>query len=492
LETTGTSPKRVEFFGGKGKRKGLLPHALMYARGVDSVPAMLTPGEAVLTPGAAEELGRRKIRRLNKSNPPYSRRRGGLIPPGVMGFLEGGFVDPLRGGWTPQQQAIIDRITSGRSDYTFGPGSPDPTREDLQTYVGGRYSPAGGFAIPGGVALAPSEYNLFTPSQRQALGIMDVAPQNQAGQVERYFPGGRGNIFARGFSTLSNPGRALGTFWSDRFGGARDLSPAQLGALGVPFYGEGSPVSQALGPVLERGFPGSGSGGGAFGLLDMTPGTGGPTRNVGGLIAGVAGNALIPGLGALTGPAARWVIQQIQRGHFPQLSLPRPGSSAGGGTVPGGSGGSGAGYSSPDYLRGIGYDPGQGTGSLWPGTPSGGYGGYGVGGAGGSFFGQLSGVRGGPLGGAFQGLGSGGGGSVSGGAEAALASTMLQNLRRGQGTPIGYSSPALAGAFMGIPGATMVGPQNYLGAMQMLRGVPGLTGPINQGGFTGRAIKGIS
>ena len=44
-----------------------------YASGVDSVPAMLTPGEAVLTPGAAEEVGRGKIRELNRRNPP----RGG-------------------------------------------------------------------------------------------------------------------------------------------------------------------------------------------------------------------------------------------------------------------------------------------------------------------------------------------------------------------------------------------------------------------------------
>jgi len=89
--------------------------------------------------------------------------------------------------WTPEQQAIIDRIKSGQTDFTFGPGSPNPTHEDLHTYVGGKFSPAGGFAVDGGVALAPKEYNMFTPEQRRALGIMDIAPKNQVGKIERYY-----------------------------------------------------------------------------------------------------------------------------------------------------------------------------------------------------------------------------------------------------------------------------------------------------------------
>ena len=109
-----------------------------YARGVDSVPAMLSPGEAVLTPGAAEEVGREKIRALNERNPPSVlgrvRRKNGVVGgglPGVRGMASGeSYVDPE---WSPAQQAIIDRINSGQTDYTFGPGAPGATAEDLGT-----------------------------------------------------------------------------------------------------------------------------------------------------------------------------------------------------------------------------------------------------------------------------------------------------------------------------------------------------------------------
>lgn len=102
--------------------------------------------------------------------------------------------------YTPEQQAVIDRIKSGRQDYTFGPGSPGATKEDLETFVGGKHSPASGFAVHGGVALPASEYNLFSPEQRRQLGIMDIAPEDQRGKVERYYDaraGGRRQSFGQ-------------------------------------------------------------------------------------------------------------------------------------------------------------------------------------------------------------------------------------------------------------------------------------------------------
>jgi hypothetical protein len=78
------------------------------------------------------------------------------------------------------------------------------------------------------------------------------------------------------------------------------------------------------------------------------------------------------------------------------------------------------GYSSPEYLRSIGYQPGQGTESLWPGAPtgategSGGIGGAGVAGQGGSFYGGLYAPHGvgGALPGSFAGLGQGAHGNL--------------------------------------------------------------------------------
>jgi hypothetical protein len=336
--------------------------------------------------------------------------------------------------WTPYQQGIIDRINSGQTDYTFGPGAPGASREDRGTYVGGPYSPAGGFAVPGGVALAPQEYYAFTPAERQALGIMDIAPRDQAGQVERYYPGGKGNVFSRTFSTATNPGRAAGNFWSEHFGNARgtDWSPQQLAAAGIPYYPEGSPTSEALGPALEGAF-GDNPRGLQYGGIFGTPGTGAPTRNIAGLAGAALGSALFPGAGLITGPMAKWITGQVQAGKFgggPRGSpINRPAVQpqsrpTGGGNAPSG------GYYSPQYLRSIGYEPGQGTDSLWPGGPPASgpntVGDYGVGGGGGSFFHDLAGVRGGPLAGAFAGLGSGGGGEIGGGLDNALAATLAE------------------------------------------------------------------
>ena len=299
--------------------------------------------------------------------------------------------------------------------------------------------------------MAPSEYYQFTPQERQLLGIMDIAPEGQAGQIERYYPGRgggpSGGVFGRTLSTVTNPGRAIGTWWSNTFGGGNpDWSASQLAAAGVPYYPEGSTVSQTLGPALEGAFGGPGGGGLSTGLVDVTPGGGTPmevvnqlgydpsypqNRGLGAIFspgtgvptqfwpstaAGVIGNALAPGLGTLLNPLTKAGISWVQHG-----GLSRLGNLFGGIRGPGQGGSSvGAaaksGYYDPQYLRSIGYEPGGGTGSLWPGAgPSVGVadvGGYGVGGGGGSFFHDLGGGRGGPLPGATYGLGSFGGGNL--------------------------------------------------------------------------------
>jgi len=155
------------------------------------------------------------------------------------------------------------------------------------------------------------------------------------------------------------------------------------------------------------------------GLFGGGPGTGGPTRFGAGLFGGVVGNAIFPGLGAVTGPLAKWLTSQIQKGAISRTADSIRNALASRGL--GGMGGfGGGGYYDPSYLRSIGYEPGQGTGSLFPGVgpTSGAYdvGGYGVGGGGGSFFHDLAGGRPSPVAGSFYNIGGGGpvGGSMVG------------------------------------------------------------------------------
>ena len=190
-------------------------------------------------------------------------------------------------------------------------------------------------------------------------------------------------------------------------------------------------------------------------------GSGVPTQRALGFIGNFLGNAAFPGLGQLTGPAAAKITQMIQNGAGKaavQNAISQYQGGGGGGTPD--SGGKGTpgvfnpGYSDPAYLRSMGYGPGQGTGSLWPGaTGNWGYnqdnpdspqydpmgpaaGGFsgGVGGNGGSFFHDLGGVRGGPLAGSFMGLGAGGGGMMAPGmANLYLHSSNMQNMVQGMG-----------------------------------------------------------
>jgi hypothetical protein len=133
---------------------------------------------------------------------------------------------------------------------------------------------------------------------------------------------------------------------------------------GVPYYGEGSDVSQALGPLAQEAW---GGGGGANqltganirdiissdysgrGLSASTgnptmaaiqsalygptggSGTGAPTQRAVGSIVGGASNLLFPGLGFITSPLARMITGAIQRGGSGGPGAPAQPAPAGGG-----------------------------------------------------------------------------------------------------------------------------------------------------------------
>jgi len=293
-----------------------------YARGsTDTIPAMLTPHEAVLNVHAANILGRDKIAALNRAGNKLANVRGGYSS-----FI--------------------------------------PLSKPLSAFRG---------------------------VQHFQVGVTDTLfPPGSAGANEPLPPAGP--------QVQINPPTA---------GVTND--PVQLQVINRLGYDPSMPQNRT-------GFFGGG------------PGTGGPTRWGIGAGATVLGNLLFPGAGLIAGPLARWITSLVQRGkigmpNLPQLRMPQFHFGGGGGG--GGAGGPQGGYYSPEYLRSIGYEPGQGTGSLWPGAgPSVGpydVGAYGVGGGGGSFFHELAGGRATPVTGATFMLGQGTGGLLPGSFGGSLA-----------------------------------------------------------------------
>jgi hypothetical protein len=206
-----------------------------YQAGQDSVPAMLTPHEAVLNVKAADLLGRAKIRALNAKGARMMRyqegtddveslvRRRKVAPSEYdQGQPETGptpedlarayrtqqirneaaraeamnerkaahysFAYGTEDVIDPYKQAIIDRILRGEYDRTYGPGSPGATSADMRQKIGAYDNPL----RTGNVALPPSDYALFTPAERLKYGIADksyisTGRPNPAGIIERYF-----------------------------------------------------------------------------------------------------------------------------------------------------------------------------------------------------------------------------------------------------------------------------------------------------------------
>lgn len=92
------------------------------------------------------------------------------------------------------KQFLIEKITGGAQDFTYGPGSPGATSSDMRQSIGSRNNRL----QTGDVALPQQDYNLFTPEEREKYHIADTSwyhpgsPTPQ-GSVERYYgPEARG------------------------------------------------------------------------------------------------------------------------------------------------------------------------------------------------------------------------------------------------------------------------------------------------------------
>jgi len=218
------------------------------------------------------------------------------------------------------------------------------------------------------------------------------APMARRGFMPRLFESGRN--FAR------NVGERFGG-GGDRYWGRGQDMPGFIGQPGgVPYYPEGSRMSETLGPTLEAAFGGDNSGSTA-GLsgdeirniissdysgnlqastnpLDyLNPfghttqggaGTGVPTQRAVGTTVGTLSNFIFPGLGFLTGPLARWATNMLQHGvprqqvqaAVAQKQQQQPATAGGGGASPRGR----FGFNVPQGWGGFG----QPMGYFAPGT----------------------------------------------------------------------------------------------------------------------------
>lgn len=83
-----------------------------YAAGgdVDTVPAMLTPGEFVINRKAARRIGSQKLHSLNKADKVRGYNKGGFVN-GVQTFANGGLVDDVisGGGLSPKDAAMLQQ-----------------------------------------------------------------------------------------------------------------------------------------------------------------------------------------------------------------------------------------------------------------------------------------------------------------------------------------------------------------------------------------------
>lgn len=186
-------------------------HVLLAQQGTDSVPAMLTPHEAVLNVGAADILGRDKIRMLNAMGERQMYQQGtedaNMMTNPLEYYFQLGTSDVPPFGTPEYKEWLINKIRSGTYDYTYGPASPGATPSDRRQLIGARDNPL----RTGDIALPQRDYELFTPEERQQLRIADTSwiregqPTPQ-GSVERYY-GAPTTAAARGggFEPMANP-----------------------------------------------------------------------------------------------------------------------------------------------------------------------------------------------------------------------------------------------------------------------------------------------
>ncbi|HEX5345961.1 MAG TPA: transglycosylase SLT domain-containing protein, partial [Pseudonocardiaceae bacterium] len=160
--------KVVDIFGGARPTPlaggGVLPG---YAPGRDTVPAMLSPGEGVLTPEAVKMVGADNVIALNRK---ASGRLPGSTPSGVAAFAAGGIVDGIA-GIAADPVGYIRNLFAG----VVGDGARTPGFGALRNAVAG---------LPGRVVdMAIAKIKDLIHSAMSAVGSFFSAPFTGGGAV---------------------------------------------------------------------------------------------------------------------------------------------------------------------------------------------------------------------------------------------------------------------------------------------------------------------
>jgi hypothetical protein len=415
-------------------------------------------------------------------------RQTTLFNPNRQYFVEPGYGD----GWTGRatsgiRQSDVDQAIAAMQGESFSPDNslpppanlgPDPLYPNITPATYGPEAFTGAFgdfsALGGGAPTVP-----FGPSELGAPAVTGADYGAAGGLYGGYYPwdfdvtqAGTGaappdttgvgaaavNTTPYDYNLPANPFTQMGVpdMWAGGFA-APQYDPAALSSI---LGGDASAAAQYDPATLSRLLGGTGLPPSGEAAIPTPPGVEPPSAR--------ATAAWTPGgvpIDPVTGQPQDWTQnppgatltprqQMALQTNWRDSPLGALGRFVGG--IPGAvqNALSAPGYSSPDYLRSIGYQPGQGRDSLWPGGP-GSFAGAatggespgdvyrvasaapnfipmtgGVGGAGGSFYGGR-GNLGMSLPGSFSGLGQGGGGSISNWGMA-LGNTILRHwLQRG-------------------------------------------------------------
>ena len=270
---------------------GVLPG---YSPGHDTVPAMLSPGEAVLTPGAAKAVGHDTVNQLNASYPPSGGGGGGGI--GKMAGKTAGKEVVRRAVERPAlKAATFGKLAGGGIIQHFSPGGIvgdigsflGGAAHDIGSAVSGAYDAAKiGVDLATGnttaVANALGQFMKTDASAANLAKVMIAIPTTLAGDLVKAITGAGGALPSGGSNALGSLPENWHTIATYLYGHGFSKMAAAGVAGNIDAESAGNPEAVEIG------------GGGGGGLIQWTP-----WQSYGPLITGSASQDLMTQLAAI-------------------------------------------------------------------------------------------------------------------------------------------------------------------------------------------------